>query len=153
MTLRTEEDTVIWRRKLWIAICGGIVVEEALNLSSHWLLDDDIYPTFTNASLKMATRMVVETWRRSKIFIYICKCSYRQHIKGCLKFRVSFRPLRKECSQINQSQYHKIRGHCVTSPCGYFKTHLGYLFRASWEETTWKRGRESRKGIPCEMIR
>ena len=35
MTLRTEEDTVIWRRKLWIAICGGIVLEEALNLSSE----------------------------------------------------------------------------------------------------------------------
>ena len=40
MTLRTEEGTVIWRRKLWIAICGGIVLEEALNLSSDRLLDD-----------------------------------------------------------------------------------------------------------------
>ena len=41
MTLRTEEDTLIWRRKLWIAICGGIVLEEALNPSSDILLDDD----------------------------------------------------------------------------------------------------------------
>ena len=41
MTLRTEEDTLIWRRKLWIAICGGIVLEDALNLSSDRLLDDD----------------------------------------------------------------------------------------------------------------
>ena len=41
MTLRTEEATVIWRRKLWIAICRGNVLEEALNLSSDRLLDDD----------------------------------------------------------------------------------------------------------------
>ena len=41
MTLRTEEDTLIWRRKLWIAVCGGIVLEEALDLSSDRLLDDD----------------------------------------------------------------------------------------------------------------
>ena len=40
MSLRTEEDTVIWR-ELWIAVCGGIVLEEALNLSSDRLLDDD----------------------------------------------------------------------------------------------------------------
>ena len=41
MTLRTEEDTLIRRRKLWVAICGGIILEEALNLSSDRLLDDD----------------------------------------------------------------------------------------------------------------
>ena len=29
------------RRKLWNAICGGIVLEEVLNLSSDRLLDDD----------------------------------------------------------------------------------------------------------------
>ena len=29
------------RRKLWNAICGGIVLEVALNLSSDRLLDDD----------------------------------------------------------------------------------------------------------------
>ena len=43
MTLRTEEDTLIWRRKLWITIFGGIVLEEALNLSSGRLQDDDDY--------------------------------------------------------------------------------------------------------------
>ena len=47
MTLRTEEDTVIWRRKLWIAICGGIILEECLNLSSDGLLDDDDDEDFT----------------------------------------------------------------------------------------------------------
>ena len=42
MTLRTEEDTLSFEGgKLWIAICGGIVLEEALNLSSDRLLDDD----------------------------------------------------------------------------------------------------------------
>jgi hypothetical protein len=29
------------RRKLWIAVCGGIILEEALNLSSDRLLDHD----------------------------------------------------------------------------------------------------------------
>ena len=41
MTLRTGEDTLIWRRRLWIALCGGIVLEEALDLSSDRLLNDD----------------------------------------------------------------------------------------------------------------
>jgi len=38
MTLRTGEDTVNWRRKLSIAICGGIVLEEVLDLSFDRLL-------------------------------------------------------------------------------------------------------------------
>ena len=40
MILRTGEDTLIWRRKLWIALCGGIVLEEALDLSSDRILND-----------------------------------------------------------------------------------------------------------------
>ena len=41
MTLRTGEDTLIWRRRLWIALCGGIVLEEALDLSSDRLLNNN----------------------------------------------------------------------------------------------------------------
>jgi hypothetical protein len=33
MTLRKGEDTVILRRKLWIALCGELALEEALDLS------------------------------------------------------------------------------------------------------------------------
>jgi hypothetical protein len=40
MTLRTGEDTLIWRRKLQIALCGGIVLEEALDLSSDRILNE-----------------------------------------------------------------------------------------------------------------
>ena len=40
MTLRTGEDTLIWRRKFWIALCGGIVLEEALDLSSDRILNE-----------------------------------------------------------------------------------------------------------------
>jgi len=40
MTLRTEEDILIWRRRLWIALCGGIVLEEALYLSSDRILNE-----------------------------------------------------------------------------------------------------------------
>ena len=40
MTLRTGEDTLIWRRRLWIALCGGIVLEEALDLSSDRILKE-----------------------------------------------------------------------------------------------------------------
>ena len=39
MTLRTGEDTLIGNRRLWIALCGGIVLEEALDLSSDRLLN------------------------------------------------------------------------------------------------------------------
>ena len=41
MTLRTGEDTPIWRRRLWIALCGGIFLEEALDLSSDRLLNNN----------------------------------------------------------------------------------------------------------------
>ena len=33
MTLRKGEDTLIGRRKLWIALCGEPALEEALDLS------------------------------------------------------------------------------------------------------------------------
>jgi len=33
MTLRKGEDTLIWRRKLWIALCGELALQEALDLS------------------------------------------------------------------------------------------------------------------------
>ena len=42
MTLRTVEDTLIWKRRLWIALCGGIVLEEALDPSSDRLLNNNI---------------------------------------------------------------------------------------------------------------
>jgi len=40
MTLRTGEDILIWMRRLWIALCGGIVLEEALDLSSDRILNE-----------------------------------------------------------------------------------------------------------------
>ena len=40
MTLRTGEDILIWRRRLCIALYGGIVLEEALDLSSDRILND-----------------------------------------------------------------------------------------------------------------
>jgi len=40
MTSRTGEDILIWRRRLWIALCGGIVLEEALDLSSDRILNE-----------------------------------------------------------------------------------------------------------------
>jgi len=33
MTLRKEEDILIWKRKLWKALCGELALEEALDLS------------------------------------------------------------------------------------------------------------------------
>ena len=33
MTLRKGEDAVIWKRKLWIALCGELALEETLDLS------------------------------------------------------------------------------------------------------------------------
>jgi len=33
MTLRKGEDTLIWKRKLWIALCAELAFEEALDLS------------------------------------------------------------------------------------------------------------------------
>jgi hypothetical protein len=40
MTLRKGKDTFTWRRKLHIALCGGIVLKEALNLSSDRILNE-----------------------------------------------------------------------------------------------------------------
>ena len=33
ITLRKGEDTLIWRRKLWIALCGELALEESSDLS------------------------------------------------------------------------------------------------------------------------
>jgi hypothetical protein len=49
MTLGTEEDTLIWRRKLCIALSGGIVLEEAVDLSSDRLLMN-VYPVDEGSS-------------------------------------------------------------------------------------------------------
>jgi hypothetical protein len=38
--LRKGEDTLIWRRKLWIALCGELALEEALDLSWDRLLNE-----------------------------------------------------------------------------------------------------------------
>jgi len=43
MTLRTGEDILIWMRRLWIALYGGIVLEEALDLSSDRILNEWIW--------------------------------------------------------------------------------------------------------------
>ena len=40
MTLRTGQDILIRRRRLWIALYGGIVLEEALDLSSDRILNE-----------------------------------------------------------------------------------------------------------------
>jgi len=40
MTLRTGEDILIGRKRLWIALYGGIVLEEALDLSSDRILNE-----------------------------------------------------------------------------------------------------------------
>jgi hypothetical protein len=37
------EDTLIWRRKLWIALCGELALEEALDLSEDRLLKEWIF--------------------------------------------------------------------------------------------------------------
>jgi len=40
MTLRTGEDILIGRRRLCIALYGGIVLEDALDLSSDKILNE-----------------------------------------------------------------------------------------------------------------
>jgi hypothetical protein len=40
MTLRKGEDTLIWRRKLWIALCEELALEEVLDLSQGRLLNE-----------------------------------------------------------------------------------------------------------------
>ena len=42
MTLTKGEDTLIWKRKLWIALCGEHALEEALDLSQNRLLNDEM---------------------------------------------------------------------------------------------------------------
>jgi len=42
MTLRKGEDTLIWRRKLWIALCGELALEEALDRqTTKWMNESD----------------------------------------------------------------------------------------------------------------
>ena len=93
MTLRTGEDTLIWRRRLWIALCGGIVLEEALDLSSDRLLNNNnkfvwsswvanVYSAHKVTQLELLSisqhcssclQMLGHTW-------YICVYSYNRSI-------------------------------------------------------------------------
>ena len=75
MTLRTGEDILIWRRRLCIALYGGIVLEEALDLSSDRILNEWIIlrmpETFTRPfELRLMTSFYVI---RLGCFIYISR--------------------------------------------------------------------------------
>ena len=72
MTLRTGEDTLIWRRKLLIALCGEIVLEEALDLSSDRILNE-----WTLARPKYELHNDVHILRRN--------CLLKQVIEGKIK--------------------------------------------------------------------
>ena len=68
MTLRTGEDALIWRRRLWIALCGGIVLEEALDLSSDRILNE-----WMNALCE--TLKVIKFWATKNVeiaFLSLC---------------------------------------------------------------------------------
>jgi hypothetical protein len=52
-TLRTGEDTLIWKRTLWIALCGGTILKETLDLSSDRLLNNNNNSTLRIRIVKM----------------------------------------------------------------------------------------------------
>ena len=68
MTLRTGEDILIWRRRLCIALCGDIVLEEALDLSSDRILNEWMNPKCIARSfadpglLRMRVRIPPGAW-------------------------------------------------------------------------------------------
>ena len=83
MTLRAGEDTLIWKRRLWIAICGGIVLKEALDLSSDRLLNNN-----NNNSNHDSTGYEAQIWRRwvsSRIALHRARDDLRNWLggKGC----------------------------------------------------------------------
>ena len=89
MTLRTGEDILIWRRRFWIALYGGIVLEEALGpvvrQNTEWINEYagtcmfiQIWWVIDHASLKIrrekiqlhATQWFIELIIRSTCFGY-----------------------------------------------------------------------------------
>ena len=79
MTLRTGEDTLIWKRRLWIALCGGIVLEEALDLSSDSILHNNNnnnvnYLFNMNTILRIFNLLILLLLLYSKMLLYSKYC-------------------------------------------------------------------------------
>jgi len=66
MTLRTGEDIPIWRRRLWIAPCRGIVLVEALDLSSDRILNE-WSKTYLTISRKFIIQHIKCTLNKMKV--------------------------------------------------------------------------------------
>ena len=82
MTLRTGEDILIWRRRLWIALHGGIVLEEALDLSSDRILNEWIYrtpnPNFIRESGLLGEDMHMKIWVCTRLASKHCPSFFEQ---------------------------------------------------------------------------
>ena len=70
MILRTGEDILIWRKRLCIALCGGIVLEEDLDLSSDRILNGWMYDStkrekfFQDGSDRRLLKLASGSWRQ-----------------------------------------------------------------------------------------
>ena len=80
MTLRTGEDILIWRRRLWIALCGGIILEEALDLSWDRILNEWI--VFSEAQF--------ETWWWPSARAETCSLSNKYYTTLLVVFRLYY---------------------------------------------------------------
>jgi hypothetical protein len=94
MTLRKGEDTLIWKRKLWIALCGEVALEEVLDLSYDRVLNEWIslivakaYLYWQNSSIfrenvGIHVSVASEHWKRRlallSVHAQIVKCAFRQ---------------------------------------------------------------------------
>ena len=88
MTLRTGEDTLIWKRRLWIALCGGILLEEALDLSSDRILNKIRY-SWTKATYNKCHYMTL--WS-VLITIFYRQAGYIASPLYCTACSVELRP-------------------------------------------------------------
>ena len=96
MNLRTGEDTRIWKRRLWIAPCGGIVLEEALDLSSDSILNNNYCIYYNNTRIldhiKSVTKFVASGVTLLRDPWVSCRDTKR-HSVGCVPFHRSTRSL------------------------------------------------------------
>jgi len=95
MTLRTGEDTVNWRRKLYIALCGEIVLEEALDLSFDRLLMMMSYflqRKLININTTFAWKVFLRTSQRTVLQLLVSPVVSCLHCSPLTSKWLSFQP-------------------------------------------------------------
>jgi hypothetical protein len=119
MALRTAEDTLIWKRKLWIALCGGTVLGRGFGpvITQYWMNDLPLHWQIQAISQFRQAVTVLSLWtpRFSLCPVWdLCWTEWHRYSHRFLS--VSTEALRCLCHPSCVFMYHWYRG-CTNPGC------------------------------------